>query len=1109
MLNCFIYWDKGIEAMPTMIKYIYEHNLFISLKYNFNLVLISDDNIEKYIDVHNRFFELKSNFKSDIIRYNILHKYGGIWLDTDVIILKNLNEIYSDFLETKYMCMLDIEHYDAIGCASIFMKENTICSKYCVDYVNNYLDSDKPLEWGCIGPNTVRTLYNEYPDLIKLNTYEIVKNGCNFISRKDDPGHKKDKWIMDQIDAEAKAQDIYINENCYYVITWTIYRKNDIKDDIINFVFKNKMSVFYHLLNNCKKDKIGNIIVNNTNQVLKDITLINHSFRNGYSFLLRIKNEESTIEKCILDIVDIADEIIVVDNNSSDNTLNIILDLEKKYNNIFVYQYKIDIPRCGIEHIQNFKNGNKDNTLTNYYNWTLSKATFNKKIKWDGDFYAIKKTLDELLNKYRNYSNIMAVWFSGLTLFIHNNDKYFKNYSYYNEYRLFCNESEQIWNDCIIRNGGNFCETSQNFVDTIDNRQIYEKPIYFEIKNTNKDEFSGRSTLFQDGRDKIDFEILENLSNNKTHDLLIKTIDPYQSYLNFKLNKLSRFVCKKILLLIDEYDWAFDNISKSIIKNSNEYYFEVTPYKLFIQKIKKKEDIYKYNHIIFFGYWGANIDILDYFYSKEYVNSINLCIYDYSLWINNHNKKQEIIFFKNLLYFLKKIDNCMYASPFIYNLIKEKNLFDLNNMFKCYDGVDIELFNYMGYDNTLLTKDKLNIGWIGNSNPNNHGINNGFLIIKKVVEKMKEKFNFNPQDSYTCTYITHDKIPNYLEYIDIIVCFSMAEGTPNQILESSSCGKCWISTKVGIVEELNNTIENNKCGIIIDRDEKALENALNYLYNNRNLIIEFGKNGRNAIEKSWSLKNTVNNFYSLIKKYDENNKEITFNILIATVGRPSLQNMINSLNNQLNENDCLTIVFDGHLSLPSFDLSQLKCKVNQYFEPINLGYWGHAIRNKYSDLLEKRDFIMHADDDDIYIENTFNFFRKKCINTNTLYIGCMKFNKTIIPKNNIIKEGNIGTPCGIIPYDLNLKGKWLERSGGDGAFYEQISQYTNKILFLEKVFYIIRPTKLEHINDYDNNINSDISNNIISIDKSNNKGKVLERKFFKNKYILFKYFKKC
>lgn len=98
------------------------------------MVLINDDNVKNYIDIHNRFFELKSNFKSDIIRYFVLHKYGGIWLDADIIIIKNLNEIYNEFLKTKYSCMLDVEYDKVIGCASIFMKKNTKCSKLILHY---------------------------------------------------------------------------------------------------------------------------------------------------------------------------------------------------------------------------------------------------------------------------------------------------------------------------------------------------------------------------------------------------------------------------------------------------------------------------------------------------------------------------------------------------------------------------------------------------------------------------------------------------------------------------------------------------------------------------------------------------------------------------------------------------------------------------------------------------------------------------------------------------------------------------------------------------------------------------------------------------------------
>ena len=49
---------------------------------------------------------------------------------------------------------------------------------------------------------------------------------------------------------------------------------------------------------------------------------------------------------------------------------------------------------------------------------------------------------------------------------------------------------------------------------------------------------------------------------------------------------------------------------------------------------------------------------------------------------------------------------------------------------------------------------------------------------------------------------------------------------------------------------------------------------------------------------------------------------MSINVLIATIGKPILQRMINSLADQLTENDCLTIVFDGHKSIPKFDLSR-------------------------------------------------------------------------------------------------------------------------------------------------------------------------------------------
>jgi len=183
----------------------------------------------------------------------------------------------------------------------------------------------------------------------------------------------------------------------------------------------------------------------------------------------------------------------------------------------------------------------------------------------------------------------------------------------------------------------------------------------------------------------------------------------------------------------------------------------------------------------------------------------------------------------------------------------------------------------------------------------------------------------------------------------------------------------------------------------------------------------------------------------------------SLNVLIATVGRPTLQRMLDSLSPQLSESDCLTLVFDGHATIPEFNLSSFKCKVTQYCEPVALGFWGHGIRNKYASLLEKKDFIMHADDDDHYYPNVFSELRTLCSDTNTLYIAKMRTPYgRILPEGSFITVNHIGTPCGIIPYELNMKGTWATAYGGDGRFYEQIAALGNPIVHLSTLIYHVR-----------------------------------------------------
>jgi hypothetical protein len=68
-LKCYTYWDKGQLYMPKIIKNIYRHNYNMSLQYNFDLILITDDNINNLLELPSNIMNLNYKFKSEIIRF--------------------------------------------------------------------------------------------------------------------------------------------------------------------------------------------------------------------------------------------------------------------------------------------------------------------------------------------------------------------------------------------------------------------------------------------------------------------------------------------------------------------------------------------------------------------------------------------------------------------------------------------------------------------------------------------------------------------------------------------------------------------------------------------------------------------------------------------------------------------------------------------------------------------------------------------------------------------------------------------------------------------------------------------------------------------------------
>lgn len=189
----------------------------------------------------------------------------------------------------------------------------------------------------------------------------------------------------------------------------------------------------------------------------------------------------------------------------------------------------------------------------------------------------------------------------------------------------------------------------------------------------------------------------------------------------------------------------------------------------------------------------------------------------------------------------------------------------------------------------------------------------------------------------------------------------------------------------------------------------------------------------------------------------------SFHFLLPCIGRSSIFGMLDSLEPQVQPQDFLTIVFDAKDKENIFDLVKKRvetfsCTVRVIFEKKNLGFWGHGVRNKYANSL-KGDFILHCDDDDIYLPNAISTIRKICTDKKKLYIfKIMNHGRETwqIPK---IYLRNISTQCGVIPASYNKLGKWAPFHGGDFSFYKELSTKIRhrNIIFIDFLIYKIRP----------------------------------------------------
>ena len=103
----------------------------------------------------------------------------------------------------------------------------------------------------------------------------------------------------------------------------------------------------------------------------------------GISAIMRVQNEESSIEAAIISALRLADEVICVDNGSRDGTLDIALSVAAKDKRVHIYEYPFKCFESGPGHID--QPANSVHSRSYFYNWCFSLASYSHAWKWDGD----------------------------------------------------------------------------------------------------------------------------------------------------------------------------------------------------------------------------------------------------------------------------------------------------------------------------------------------------------------------------------------------------------------------------------------------------------------------------------------------------------------------------------------------------------------------------------------------------------------------------------------------------------------------------------------------------------------------------------------------------
>uniref|UniRef100_C6E5U6 Glycosyl transferase family 2 n=1 Tax=Geobacter sp. (strain M21) TaxID=443144 RepID=C6E5U6_GEOSM len=292
----------------------------------------------------------------------------------------------------------------------------------------------------------------------------------------------------------------------------------------------------------------------------------------------------------------------------------------------------------------------------------------------------------------------------------------------------------------------------------------------------------------------------------------------------------------RIALVADVENWAFANISRNVVSHLSERYD--------LQIVYSSHYGHDYDRLLC-DLYEQGYDLVHFFWRGTI-----LCLYLHLLrTMPTRTPSVPESFIRTKLTF-SIYDHCLlgekdlleYRILFKYladgYVVSSQRLFHTYTMLPHYpspcriieDGVDLARFTPCNTQRLLDRDRPLVVGWAGNSDWGMDLDANDFkgfnTIIKPALAQLRQE-GYEVVGRFAdrkVKQVPYDKMVEYYNSIDVYVCASSIEGTPNPVLEAMACGVPVISTDVGIVPQLLG--REQKRYILMHRSVEALKEKL-------------------------------------------------------------------------------------------------------------------------------------------------------------------------------------------------------------------------------------------------------------------------------------------